>query len=109
MERLLAEHSTQSEKKKKTLSAATVEIENEETTGVSPGGSFLFVEEEGETSSERLLAGHTVLPFAHNHRNPGGSAEGLQTPDILQMHKQGKKLMAKAEYARLSPEPNADR
>lgn len=46
------------------------------STSVSLGGSFLFVGEEGEISSERLLAGHSVLPF-HNHRNPGGSAEGL--------------------------------
>ena len=45
-----------------------------ETTGVSPGGSFLFVEEEGETSSERLLAGHTVLPFAQS-QEPRGAAQ----------------------------------
>lgn len=39
---------------------------------VALGRSFLFVE--GEISSERLLAGHSVLP-SHNHRNPWGPAE----------------------------------
>ena len=47
-----------------------------ESTNISQGDSFLFVEEEGEISSERLLAGHSVLP-SHNHRNPGGIGEGL--------------------------------
>lgn len=47
-----------------------------ESTNMSPGVSFLFVEEEGEISSERLLGGHSVLP-SHNHRNPGGSGEVL--------------------------------
>ncbi len=52
-----------------------------ESTSTSLGGSFLFVEKGGEISSERLLSGHSVLPL-HNHRNPGGSGEGLSTPNF---------------------------
>lgn len=45
---------------------------------MTPGGSFLFAEEEeeGDISSARLLTGQSVLPL-HNHRNPGGRGEGL--------------------------------
>lgn len=78
---------------------------------MSLGGSFLFAEEEeGEISSERLLAGHSVLPL-HNHRNPGSSGEALCTPNVCRcrypsMQKQKKKdVMDKAEHAN----PNTDR
>lgn len=42
------------------------------------GDGFLFAKEEGEgdISSDQLLAEQSVLPL-HNHRNPGGSGEGL--------------------------------
>lgn len=73
------------------------------------GGSFLFAEEEGEISSERLLAGHSVLPL-YNHRNPGGSGEGLCTPSFCRcrytsMHK----FNGQSRACTLCPNPNADR
>lgn len=64
------------------------------------GGSFLFAE--GEISSERLLAGHSVLP-SHNHRNPGGSGGGLCTPNFCKCrYTSWHKLNDKAEHAMLN-------
>lgn len=59
------------------------------------GGSFLFASEGGEISSERLLAGHAVLVL-HNRRNPGGSGEGLCTPNFC-THTSWHRLNDKAE------------
>lgn len=81
-----------------------------ESTSMSLGGSFLFVEEGGEISSERLLSGHSVLPL-HNHRNPGGSGEGLCTPNFCRCRYTSRhKLNGQSRVCLLAcPDPNADR
>ena len=70
-----------------------------ESSSASVTGSFLFAEE-GEISSERSPAGHSVLP-SYNCRNPGGSAEGLLHDKLFADvdTQAGTTLMDKAEYA----------
>lgn len=79
-----------------------------ESTSMSLGGCFLFVEEEGEISSERLLAGHSVLP-SHNHRNPGGSGEGLVALQAFCRYTSSHKLNRQNRVCLLTLNPTATR
>lgn len=72
------------------------------------GCSFLFAEDEGEISSKRPLAGHSVL-LLHNHRNPGASGDGLCAPNFCRSAQEACRLNGHTRACSPCPSPNTDR